>query len=387
VDGNVSVYHQLGVCPLINAKGTFTYLSGSIMPPEVVTAMAEAAQYYVDVNELQEAVGRHLAEMLGAEAALVTTGAAAALVVGMAAIVAGEDPEKVQRLPDTAGMKNEAIIQKCQRNAYDLAIRQVGVRLVEVEGLGDMADAINERTAALICVYAFDRSSPVKLPQLISLGRERGVPVFVDAAAELPPPQNLKGLAQCGADLVTFSGGKGLRGPQASGLLLGRKDLIRAASRNMCPHHAIGRPMKVGKEEAIGLMRAVELYLRRDHEAEWAQWEKRLDSIAEALADVPGVTTGRVPPEITNHVPRLFVAWDPATLGKTQDQVIDELRRGQPRIEVLVTQAGLTITPSTLGPGEEQVVARRLRQILGGRCDGPGSDPRRRKEDRPWPST
>jgi L-seryl-tRNA(Ser) seleniumtransferase len=145
--------------------------------------------------------------------------------------------------------------------------------------------------------------------------------------------------------------------------------------------------MKVGKEEAIGLMRAVELYLRRDHEAEWAQWEKRLDSIAEALADVPGVTTGRVPPEITNHVPRLFVAWDPATLGKTQDQVIDELRRGQPRIEVLVTQAGLTITPSTLGPGEEQVVARRLRQILGGRCDGPGSDPRRRKEDRPWPST
>ena len=360
----MSIYERLGVRPLINAKGTFTFLSGSLMPPEVVAAMAEAAQQYVDIHELQEAVGRHLAELLGAEAALVTTGAAAALVVGTAAIVAGEDPEKLQRLPDTTGMKNEAIIQKCQRNAYDFAIRQVGVKLVEVEDLQQMEAAINERTAVLLYVSAFDRSSPVKLPEVIRVGKARGVPVFVDAAAELPPARNLKGFAQCGADLVTFSGGKGLRGPQASGLLLGRKDLIRAAARNMSPNHAIGRPMKVGKEEIIGLMRAVELYLERDHEAEWKRWEAQLDHIAATVADIPGITTGRVPTEVTNHVPRLFLTWSADALGKTQEKVVEELRSGSPRIEALVTQCGLTITVSTLQAGEEQVIARRLREIL-----------------------
>lgn len=366
----MSIYDQLGVRTLINAKGTYTHLSGSVMPPEVVEAMVEAAQHYVDINELQEAVGQRLATLLGAEAALVTAGAAAALVVGMAAIVAGDDAEKIKRLPDTSGMKNQAIIQKCQRNAYDHAIRQVGIELVEVETFDQMETALSEKTAVLLYVYAFDPNSAVKLPQVLALGKQRCVPVFIDAAAELPPPTNLKGFAQCGADLVTFSGGKGLRGPQASGLLLGRKDLLRAAALNMCPNHAVGRPMKVGKEEIIGLMKAVEIYLHRDHDAEWRRWERQMDSIAEAVAGIPGIATGRVPTEVINHVPRLYLTWDADSLHKTQEEVMEELHLGDPRIEVLVTQCGLTITPNTMRDGEEVVIARRLREILRGSPSG-----------------
>lgn len=360
----MGIYERLGVRTLINARGTYTYLSGSVMPPEVVAAMTEAARSFVDIHELHAAVGARIALLTGAEAALVTAGAAAALLQGTAACVVGCDAERIKRLPDVTGLKDEVVIQKAHRNAYDHAIQTVGVRLVEVETAEEMQAAAGPQTAMLHYTSAFGPDGKISLEEVIALGKATSIPVFVDAAAELPPAENLCGIVAMGADLVTFSGGKGLRGPQASGLLLGRRDLVEAAAANGCPNHSIGRPMKAGKEEIVGLLRAVELYLERDHEAEWAQWEDQIDHIARRVADIPGVETGRVPEHVLNHVPRLYVKIDADAVGKTQDGAVEALRSGDPKIEVLTTEMGLTISPNTLMPGEEKTLARRLREIL-----------------------
>ncbi|MBI2193851.1 MAG: aminotransferase class V-fold PLP-dependent enzyme [Planctomycetes bacterium] len=361
----MGIYERLGVRPLINAKGTFTMLSGSLMPPEVVAAMAEAARRYVNVAELEQRVGERLAELTGAGLGLVTAGAAAAITQCTAACMIGKDAAARRRLPDVAGLaKTEVITQKQHRNVYDQAVTMVGAKLIEVDGRAELEAAIRPGTAMLFYVQAFDPQSRVSLAEMIALGRARGVPVFVDAAAELPPADNLTKFIRMGADLVTFSGGKGLKGPQASGLLLGRKDLVEAAALNGCPNHGIGRPMKAGKEEIVGLLTAVELYVQRDHAADWARWEAQIAHVADVLSDVPHVKTGQVPKECINHIPRLYVQFDSERIRKTQQDVMRELQEGSPRIEVLETEKGVTISPNTLESGEEQVVARRLREIL-----------------------
>jgi L-seryl-tRNA(Ser) seleniumtransferase len=361
----MGIYERLGVRTLINARGTYTYLSGSLMQPEVVEAMAEASRRFVDIRELEAAVGARLARLTGAESALVTAGAAAALTQGTAACVVGKDPESIKRLPDTHGLKDEAIIQKAHRNPYDQAIKQVGVKMVEVETLEEMKRAISPKTAMISYIVALEPQGKVSLEETLKIGKASRVPVFVDAAAELPPAENLTKFVKMGADLVAFSGGKGLRGPQTSGLLLGRRDLIEAAALNGCPNHSIGRPMKVGKEEIVGLLRAVELYLERDHEAECRQWESQIEYLERALKGIPGVETGRVPKHIVNHVPRLYLKIDPNVAGMAQEDVIEKLSQGDPRIEVLTTPLGLTICANTLQSGEEEHIARRLREILG----------------------
>src|SRR2546425_9590794 len=275
-----NIYERLGVRTRINAKGTYTNLTGSLLPPEVARAMEDAAQHYVVLDELQRAVGERIARMLGVEAACVTSGAAGAMVIGTAACITGKDPEKIKRLPDTTGMKNEVVIQKAHRYAFDHAVRNVGVRLIEVETEDDLERAINEKTAMMHFLNEAQNQGKIGLEKWVEVGKRRGIPTFNDAAADGPPGSHLSDYNKMGFDLVCFSGGKGLRGPQCSGLMLGRKDLIDAARLNNNPNEdTVGRPMKVGKEEIIGLYVAVERYLKMDHEAEWKEWERQLASI------------------------------------------------------------------------------------------------------------
>src|SRR5437870_1617724 len=253
-----NVYTRLGVRPLINAVGTLTTLSGTLMPPEVIQAMEAASQQFVRIHELQEKVGLRLAELTGAEAAFVTAGASAGLCLASCAITAGKDPVKINRLPDLSGMKSELVIQKAHRNGYDHAFRMVGLKLVEAETADDVRRAINDRTAGLAMVLSHNSiGHKVELDEMIDIAHRARLPLILDAAAEVPPPENLSKFVRMGADLVAFSGGKNIRGPQCSGILMGRKDLIEAAYVNSSPNNHFARIAKVGKEEIVGLLVAV----------------------------------------------------------------------------------------------------------------------------------
>jgi len=364
-----SLYARLGVRTRINAKGTYTFLTGSLVPPEVSRAMEEAAQHYVWLPELQEAVGRKIAEMLGVEAAMVTSGAAGAIMLGTAACVAGKDPDKIQRLPDITGMKSEVIIEKTHRNAFDHAIRNVGVKLVVVDTPEEMENAVSEKTAMMYFLNAAQNQGEVGLQEFIAIGKRHGIPTFNDAAADVPPKEHLSDYNKMGFDLVAFSGGKGLRGPQCAGLLLGRKDLIEAALLNNNPHEdTIGRPCKVGKEEICGMFAALERYLKVDHAAEWKDWESRLDTIEKTVSTVPGVHMGRFVPDVANHVPHLYFQWDEKVFGLTQAECAEQLEDGEPSVICLQGENSqrLSVTPFMMKPGEERIVARRLKEILTG---------------------
>ncbi len=362
------IYERLGVRPRINAKGTYTYLTGSLLPPEVTLAMEEAARHFVVLEELQRAVGERIARLLGVEAACVTSGAAGAMTLGVAACVAGSDPEKIKRLPDTTGMKNEAIIQKKHRYAFDHAIRNVGVRLVEVETEADLERAINEKTAVLHFLNEAQNRGQIGLQKWVEAGKRHNIPTFNDAAADVPPVSHLSDYNRMGFDLVCFSGGKGLRGPQCAGLLLGRKVLIDSALLHNNPiEDTIGRPLKVGKEEIVGMYVALERYLKIDHETEWKDWESRLDTIDKAVSAVPGVRTGRFVPEVANHVPHLYLQWDERVMGITQLECLRELEAGDPSIVCLGGEdypQGLSVTPFMMKPGEEKIVAQRITEVL-----------------------
>jgi L-seryl-tRNA(Ser) seleniumtransferase len=362
------IYDQLGVRPLINAAGTFTTLSASLMPREAVQAMEEASRAHVSIPELQQAVSNRISGLLGCEAALVTAGAAAALTLGTAACVAGKDQGKIRRLPDTSGMKNEVLIQKSHRFAYDHAVRAVGIKLIEVETRAQLESAINERTAMMLFLNNADGKGQVRRKEFVEIGKKAGVPTFNDAAADVPPPERLTEYIRLGFDLVAFSGGKGLRGPQCSGLLLGRGDLIEAAFLNGSPHSdTIGRAAKVGKEEIVGLLTALELYLKRDHKAERREWESRIRHIADALKNLRGVRTEMFVPEIANESPHLRVTWDEKVIPAKGADIVKRLREGEPRIEVRPSagaQPMIEVSVWMLQPGEHHVVAKRLREVL-----------------------
>ena len=367
---SANIYERLGVRTRINAKGTYTHLSGSLMPAEVSQALEEASHHYVFLVELHEAVGKKIAEMLGVEAAMVTSGAAGAIALGTAACVAGKDPEKILRIPDTTGMKNEVIIQKTHRMAFDHAIRNVGVRLVVVETPEELENAVGEKTAMMFFLNAAQNRGQVSMEKFIEVGRRRGVPTFNDAAADVPPLEHLSEYVKKGFDLVSFSGGKGLRGPQCAGLLLGRKDLIEAALLNNNPHEdTLGRPMKVGKEEIVAMYVALERYVRVDHEAEWKDWEARIAVIERALSPFPELRMSRFVPEIANHVPHLRLQWDETALAMTHSDCARELEEGEPSIVCLVDERerGIAVTPYMMMPGEEKIVARRLKEIFAAR--------------------
>ena len=370
--GGEGVYAAIGVRPIINGRGTYTILSGSLMLPEVRAAMDAAARHYVQLDELTEALGARLAALTGAEWGLVTAGCSAALFHASAACVAGGNPERHIRMPHLAGLpKDEAIIPKRSRNVYEAAVRAVGLRVIEVETLEELDAAFGPRTALVYILAGPDADEgPLTTKAVCARARPRGVPVLVDAAAEILTIPNVH--LEAGASLVAYSGGKCLRGPQTAGLLLGRKDLVRAAWVSSAPHHGPGRSMKVGKEEAIGMLTAVEMWMRRDHEAEWRQWTGWLETIARRVSSIPGVTTSVVQPVgLSNRTPSLDVRWDGKRLGIEGDAVARHLFDTDPRVALSpadedpgAATTGVSITPYMLAPGDEKTIADRLAAVL-----------------------
>jgi L-seryl-tRNA(Ser) seleniumtransferase len=361
---------ELGVRPIINGSGAYTAMTGSLMWPQVPRAIEAASRQFVRLDELHDAVGKRIAKLLGCEAAMVPAGAAAGLTLGAAACITGADPALIKRLPDATGMKNEVIVQKSHRFPYDHMVRNCGVRLIEVETREELERALNERTALLLFLNKHNSRGRIKLEEFVQLGKKHKVPTFNDAAADAPPVENLWKYTKMGFDLVTFSGGKGIRGPQSAGLLLGRADLIRAARLNTAPHSdSIGRGLKVNKEEMVGMLVALELYLKHDHAADWREWEQRVKLMGETLSSLRGVTAERFTPEIANQVPHLRVRWDASLVRITPAEVMRQLREGNPSIELVPApevKESLEIASWMLQPGEAQIVARRIRETLKG---------------------
>jgi len=363
--GGRDYFRELGVRPFINAAGTYTAMTASLMPREVMDAINYASEHYVMLDELHDRVGERIASLVQAEGAMVTSGAASALTLGTAAVLTGTDRQKVGSLPNLTGMKNEVIIQKSHRFGYDHAVRNTGITLVEVESREQLEQAINDKTAMLMFYNANNNVGPIKDEEFAQLGKKHGIPSLNDCAADVPPVENLWRYTKMGFDLVAFSGGKGIRGPQSAGLLLGRKDLIAAARLNGPPNsNAIGRGMKVNKEEMLGMLAAVEVYVKKDHAKERAEFDKRAEAIRSAAAAVPGVTAETFVPEIANHVPHVKVTWDAAAKGMTAADVVKALREGEPSIGTRNEGDSLVIGVWMMKPGEDQIVARRLRQTL-----------------------
>ena len=357
-------FREMGVRPFINASGTYTAMTASLMQPEVMDAINYASKHYVMLDELHDRVGERIAKLARSEAAMVTSGAASALTLGTAAVLTGIDRQKMVDLPNLATMKSEVIIQKSHRFGYDHAVRNCGVRLVEVESRDDLERAINAQTAMMIFYNANNNVGQIKDEEFAQLGKKHGVPTFNDAAADVPPVDNLWRYTAMGFDLVTFSGGKGIRGPQSAGLLLGRKDLIAAARLNAPPNgNTIGRGMKVNKEEMLGMMVALELYVERDHEKENREFEKRAEIIRSSAAAVPGVKAEVFVPEIANHVAHVRITWDQPEKGRA-DRVVTAMREGEPSIAIRSEGPALVIGVWMMRPGEEKIVAKRLRQVL-----------------------
>jgi D-glucosaminate-6-phosphate ammonia-lyase len=361
-------FKELGVRPFINAAGTYTMLTASLMHPDCVAAYEYASRQFVRLNDLHDAVGKKIASMLNVEAAMVTSGAAGALVVGTAACVAGKNPEWIRRIPDIAGtgMKSEVIIQKSHRYGYDHAVRNSGIKFVEVETAAEMERACNSNTAMALFFNANNNEGQIKDQQFVEICKKHNIPSFNDAAADALPKENLWKWTKMGFDLVTFSGGKGLRGPQSAGLLLGRADLIEAARANSSPNgDTIGRGLKVNKEELLGMMAAVEAYIKMDHDAEFKEWEKRCKLVQDSVSSIPSIQMSVDVPEIANRTPHLHIKWDTAKVKITVQEVKEKLRAGDPAIEL--TPSGpteLIMNFWMLQPGEAQIVAKRVREIL-----------------------
>jgi len=357
-------FRELGVRPFINAAGTYTAMTASLMPPEVMDAIQYASRQYVMLDELHDRVGARIATLLRSEAAMVTAGAASALTLGTAGILTGTDPKKVVDLPDLSGMKSEVIIQKSHRFGYEHAVRNCGVRLVEVETAEELERAVNEKTALMLF---YNNQNPVgRIPdqEFARLGRKHGVPTFNDAAADVPPVENFWKYTAMGFDLVAFSGGKGIRGPQSAGLLLGRKDLVAAARLNAPPNgNTVGRGMKVNKEEMLAMLVALELFLEKDHARETGEFQRRAEAIRTSALAVKGVKAEVFVPEIANHVPHLRITWEGAEEAAAAAAVKD-MRDGEPSIGIRSEGNALVIGVWMLQPGEDKVVARRLRQVL-----------------------
>ena len=381
-DPRQNVYTRLGVKTVINCRGTWTYLSGSLEFPEVRQAQLEAARHFVNVIDLQRAVGRRLSELTGAESGIVTSGSAGAMAAATAACIAGTDDKKIWQLPDTTGLKHE-VVMAGGRSAFDSAIRLAGGKLVLVYSPEELANALGENTAM---IYTTDLGD--KLQKELAIAKDHKIPMLLDDAAGIPPADNAKLYARMGIDMYCFSGGKGLSGPQCSGLLLGRKDLIEAALMNSNPREgAVCRPMKVGKEEIIGCLTALEVWLKLDEKKLYAEWNDRINRIRKLVDTVPGVKTDTYVPDDGNRYPTLKVSWDQEGWHYSIADLVQELRSGDPVIEVLGTDNPSLVTAvregnpnptrkerkapdhielvsMTIKPGEEIIVGQRLRAIL-----------------------
>src|SRR5579859_7015927 len=325
-----NVYEELGVTTVINGQGTMTVLGGSLMRPEVEAAMSLAARHFVSVPDLEVAAGKRISEMLklpDGYSAIVTAGAAAAMQSGLAGILTGDNPKFIQQIPDLTGMKSEVIIQKTHRNPFDHQLRNTGVKLVVVETADDVKKAVNPQTAMMHFSNFANDEGQIKVEEWLKLAHENNLPAFIDAAADTPPVSHLWDYANMGYDLIAFSGGKAIRGPQCAGLLIGKRELVANAFLNNSPHEdTIGRSQKVGKEEIVGMVKAVELFLQDDHESLNKEWQRRLEYISSQLTKIPTVTTSYPPLEIANHVPHMRIKWDANKIKLRSEEHTSELQ-------------------------------------------------------------
>jgi L-seryl-tRNA(Ser) seleniumtransferase len=360
-----NIYSRIGVRPFINLTATYTINGGTLTLPEVKAAMDEASRLSVNIDELMDKAGQRIAELLGAEGAMVTSGCAGALAHATAACVAGADPESMAQLPNLAGLKTEVIMTRESRNEYDHAIRGVGVKIVNIDSPQEFHAALGPQTAMIAVLGTAESRGKIRLEEMAGAARKAGVPVLVDAAAELALKPNP--YLSRGADLVAYSGGKILRGPQCAGLLLGRKDLIQAARANSSPHHSLGRAMKVGKEEIMGMLAAVEAWaLKRDLQSEYRTWESWLTYIGEQVTRVPGVRTRLLPPAGASPFPVLHVEWDAERIGMTAGELGRMLLDGEPRIMSHAEGEGYSflIRPAAMKPEQYQPAGKRLYELF-----------------------
>jgi len=366
-----NLFTRIGVRPLVNGRGTFTVISGSRSLPEVKQAMYDASFYFVHLDELMEAIGPELGQLTGAEWGIATTGCEASITLAVVACIAGTDPEKSQALPYIKA-RDQVVIPRHSRNTYDFGVRMTGVEIVEVDSVEELCSQLTKRTAMVYMLSSpAAETGPLSIPNVCSLAKEKGVPIFVDAAAEEPIVPNIH--LQHGATLVGYSGGKCLRGPQSSGLLIGQMDLCRAAYFQAAPHHNYGRALKCSKEETMGLLAAVRQWYRRDHAAEQRAWLSWLQYIESRVRGLPSLTTEYLQPEdLSNRSPRLRIHWDAHTLNITGTELAARLDAGTPRI-IVHDSAGirpanmassLIIMPYMMEAGEERIIADAIHEGL-----------------------
>jgi uncharacterized pyridoxal phosphate-dependent enzyme len=363
-----NVYEELGVTTVINGQGTMTVLGGSLMRSEVETVMTLAGKHFVSIPDLEVAAGKRIAEMLKLPtgySAIVTCGAAAAMECGLAGILTGDNPKFIQQIPDLTGMKSEVVIQKTHRNPFDHQLRNTGIKLIEVETRDDLQKAVNPRTAMMHFSNFANAEGQIKVEEWVKLAKQYNLPTFIDAAADTPPVSHLWDYANMGYDLIAFSGGKALRGPQCAGLLLGREDLVRCALLNNSPHEdTIGRSQKIGKEEIVGMVKALELYLAEDHDALNKEWQDRLKLISTRVCSLPSVQTSYFVPDIANHVPHMEIKWDVQRIKITPHDAYQALRKGSPSIVLDGGKDSLSMNSFMLQPGEDAIIADKLYALL-----------------------
>jgi L-seryl-tRNA(Ser) seleniumtransferase len=362
-------YEELGVTTVINAEGTMTTLGGSLGRPEVEAVMALACRHFVSIPALEEAAGKRISQMLKLPegySALVTSGAACAIQSGLAGILTGDNEVFIKQLPDLTGMKSEVIIQKSHRNPFDHQLRATGIKLIVIETRDELKAAINERTAMMHFSNFANASGQIKADEWVKLAKENKVPCFNDAAADTPPVSHLWDYANMGFDLISFSGGKAIRGPQCAGLLIGRQELVKHALLNNSPYEdTLGRGMKVGKEEILGMVKALELHLAEDHDALSREWQNQLELISRQLVKVPGVSTSFFTPDVANHVPHMHIVWD-SKISITPKEASHLLRNNKPSIVMGggEERPGMVMCSFMLQPGEAQIIADQLSRIL-----------------------
>jgi uncharacterized pyridoxal phosphate-dependent enzyme len=362
-------YQELGVSTVINGEGTMTTLGGSLIRPEVEAVMAQAARHFVSITELEVAAGKRIAQMLKLPqgySAIVTSGAAAAIQSGLAGILTGDNESLIKQLPDLTGMKSEVIIQKAHRNPFDHQLRTTGIKLIEVETHEQLRRAVSDRTAMMHFSNFANAVGQIKVDEWPKLAKQFNVPCMNDAAADTPPVSHLWDYANMGYDLITFSGGKAMRGPQCAGMLIGREDLVHYALLNNSPNEdTLGRSQKVGKEEIVGMVKALEIYLSEDHDALAREWQQRLENISKQITKVPGVSTSFFIPDIANHVPHMQIIWD-QRISLTPKQASQLLRSGQPSVVIGggEERPGLAMNSFMLQPGEDQIIAEQLVKVL-----------------------
>ncbi len=359
------ILKELGIRTFVNAAGTYTAMTASLMHDEVVETIKQGAKKFAMLDEVQDKVGEKIAELCHAEAATVTAGCWSALVLGTAGVLTGMDMKKVAQLPDVTGMKSEVIVQKGHNIGYVHALTNTGVIIVEIETVQELEKAINEKTAMMWFLNSNAPLGKIQHEEWVAIAKKHKIPTMIDMAADVPPVSNLWKYNDLGFDLVCISGGKAMCGPQSAGILMGRKDLIAAARLSAPPRGGnIGRGMKVNKEEILGMYVALEKYINQDHDAEWKMWESKIDTIVTSVNSIEGVITEVSVPPIANHTPLLFIKWDESKVKTTNKDLMLKLRNGSPSIEVMANGTGINITVFMLQEGEEKIVAKRVREEL-----------------------